>query len=373
MAPYALGQSRGLWTCGGRCGKPACAFVTTNATRIKYHLQQKLPPGNRRVQCLLCRKVLTRRSLRKHYRIYHPDRQASKKRRRLVILPCPVPHDRPGWNFVKHKIRLCIANDFRAMHRWSAEDQSCVRKQHASNHTIHAIAKKTYARWKAMRHLQDDAGGNPPGGTLLLRRHALFQLSLDRIDNTRPHFVRDALSNLNLVPLGLNTPKGVVGRWGKYTCRRLRACVAASNAAVVSNKTVSVLQRARGAKDNMNVAYRSTRRAYRADPKTRRQFLSPQTFFEYALSLLEAQKGRCAVSGIFMDEGPHTPKSRAFQPSLDAISPTLGHVRGNLRWICCFLNSANQNKQKSSEFNTPQLSVHTVWTPTLFRAYVGVT
>ena len=33
--------------------------------------------------------------------------------------------------------------------------------------------------------------------------------------------------------------------------------------------------------------------------------------------------------------------------SLDAIDPRKGHVPGNLRWICWFLNSGNWDKDKT--------------------------
>lgn len=372
--PNALAQSRGVWTCAGRCGNAECTFVSTNATRIKYHVRQVVAlSGTKRIACRYCDKRLQKRSLLNHHRIFHPDHPLPYERKSVSFLPCPVPEDRPGWNFVKHKIRLCIANDARAMHRWSTRDQVCVREQHASNQTIHDLAKRAYARWKAMCDRTDDAGGKVPGGVLLLRRHALFQLSLDRIDNTRPHFVQHTLTNLNFVPLGLNTPKGVVGRWGKDTCRRLRACVDDSNTALAARRAAAVMQRARGAKGNKNAVYRSTARAYRRDTKTQRQFGSTKDFFAYTLQLLATQRGRCAVSGIVMDEGPHTPHSQAFQPSLDAICPKRGHVQGNLRWICCFLNNANQSKQRSCVEETRQLTVHTEWTPALFRAYIQAT
>ena len=36
-----------------------------------------------------------------------------------------------------------------------------------------------------------------------------------------------------------------------------------------------------------------------------------------------------------------------FQPSLDAIVPKQGHVKGNIQWICWFTNSTNNDKKKN--------------------------
>ena len=62
-----------------------------------------------------------------------------------------------------------------------------------------------------------------------------------------------------------------------------------------------------------------------------------------------------------------------WKASLDAIDPKRGHVRGNLRWICVFLNATNYSKTRTvargSRHQTP--NVPTAWTPRLFKQYIG--
>lgn len=55
--------------------------------------------------------------------------------------------------------------------------------------------------------------------------------------------------------------------------------------------------------------------------------------------------------------------------SVDAIDPLKGHVRGNLRLICQFLQAGARDKSKKTVDTDDGPSQ---WTPALFRAYVGL-
>ena len=61
---------------------------------------------------------------------------------------------------------------------------------------------------------------------------------------------------------------------------------------------------------------------------------------------------------------------RMFKMSLDAIDPRKGHVSGNLRWVCSFLNSINQDKAKQIEVDNGWSTV-TSWTKEIFNEYIG--
>ena len=54
--------------------------------------------------------------------------------------------------------------------------------------------------------------------------------------------------------------------------------------------------------------------------------------------------------------------------SVDAVEPLKGHVRGNLRLICQFLQASAGDKTKKT---TDGRDGPSQWTPTLFREYVG--
>lgn len=219
----------------------------------------------------------------------------------------------------------------------------------------------------------DDAGGVVPGG-LRLRAHALFQLSLDRKDNARPHFIGDTLDNLSFVILGVNTTASIVSRWGSATCAKLRAKVAAP---VTEKEVQEILHREKKSKDTrlarahnkpprLNAVYLACKATYRRDKATRAQFESTRAFFQHAYGLLVQQQARCAISNILMMDHIYT-DSLAFQPSLDAIVPAKGHVKGNLRWVCACLNATDCSKGNAHPDGEPQS-----WTAKLFRTYISV-
>ena len=215
------------------------------------------------------------------------------KRRRYF--KCPFADDKPGWKFVRRLVGNCVFRDFRKSYRWSLEDRAVVKTQAESARIKHLLSLKVYERWRQMRLCQDDAGGKVPGGKLLLRPYALFQLSLDRVDNDRPHFPEHELQNLHFVPLGMNTPKSVVGVWGKHACRCLRERVEKDNRNAFPARADVIFRRAVGNRNNKNKVYKAARNIYSRDGTTRAHF-ETFDFFEYVVSLLKRQRGRCAVS-----------------------------------------------------------------------------
>ena len=55
--------------------------------------------------------------------------------------------------------------------------------------------------------------------------------------------------------------------------------------------------------------------------------------------------------------------------SLDAIEPRKGHVKGNLRWVCKFLNSINCDKFKRDGAKNGPLSY---WIRDSFGTYFAI-
>ena len=316
--------------------------------------------------------------MRRHVRLKHPNKAVAVR----PCLKCPFPQDRFGWNFITRKVSRLIHDDARRSARWSTNDAEQARAlKRDTTGTRRSICIAVYERWRSLRHV-DDAGGRVP--RLLLRAHALFQLSLDRKDNTRPHFVDNAtLDNLRFVALGINTSCNVVSRWGKHTCARLRHKVRASRnvAAHAIAARVQLSKRSRLPKTSplhtpgrvALAVYQSTHRAYKRDPRARKQFGSWRVFFKHTQRLFAKQRAQCAISGIFMELGcgTHSP----WKASLDAVDPKRGHVRGNLRWICVFLNSVNHSAKRRAAKHSrkPLSSVPTAWTPQLFQHYIGLT
>ena len=79
--------------------------------------------------------------------------------------------------------------------------------------------------------------------------------------------------------------------------------------------------------------------------EVRASFDTLTDFFEAMKELLKEQKCRCAISDIFMLGRT----KRAYHPfgmSVDAIRPSKGHVKKNLRIVCFFMNSINRDNDK---------------------------
>jgi hypothetical protein len=56
---------------------------------------------------------------------------------------------------------------------------------------------------------------------------------------------------------------------------------------------------------------------------------------DYVLGILDAQKGRCALTGIEMTHGQDSPETNI---SIDRIDPSKGYVEGNIRLVCVAVN-----------------------------------
>ena len=232
-----------------------------------------------------------------------------------------------------------------------------------SNHVKHEITLKIYDRWSNMEG--DDAGGFVKP---VLEPYNIFSLTLERNCNTPDHFVDNDLENISLVILGINNcavhkkkNTSLTGTYGKGTVTELkrRRDLPVDLDAIMTRESKPTVKR----KDN--VVYGSCKRAYRVDKKTQAQFDSIGEFFHHGLELLRNQGGRCAISNIPMD-GHRGSADSFFQPSLDAIDPKLGHVKGNLRWVIMCLNAVDNAKVN------PNDSENSRWTKQQFLKYIGL-
>ena len=102
--------------------------------------------------------------------------------------------------------------------------------------------------------------------------------------------------------------------------------------------------------------------------KVKLSFKTLTNFFDAMKKMLRNQKCRCILSDIFLlgitDRARHP-----FGMSIDAIEPCKGHVKGNLRIICWFMNSTNaDNLKKRQDPNDGQSS----WDRQSFQRYIGL-
>lgn len=349
---------RRVHRCKGACGKPLCAYETIETWGFKRHVNRV--KRTKKYICNHCSESVFH--LSKHIRRHHPE--YAKKIRK--IYRCPF-EDKNGFRFIKNMVARNIYDDIHRSHKWSASDEEDLRSIH-NNHSTFKIAVEVYKRWSSM-HVFDDAGGFLPNG-LLLRSHSLHQLSHDRINNDRPHYILGGtLSNVAFIISGMNTSANIVCYFGKKTRDFLHQ---RKSMPIQEKNQLKILERERSPtnsnyknksnKGKANVVYASISKAYDRDGKI--YFKSRTEMVKYGYNLFVEQGAICEISGYLMDCHVGS-ELRFFMPSLDAIDPLLGHRPGNLRWVCRFLNSTNAKYKNTFQDGTP-----VEWTQRLFNQYI---
>lgn len=306
--------------CAGQCGVAACAFATNSTTTFTNHVKSKQ----------ICAMKRTKRLERKR-----GDRPA-KKPRTGVVLQNPFRYGSrermDEFIFVRRLVSNCIGSDIR--NKMFHKDKKALMHQFRGSEVLHDITFKVLQRFKKMQRTTDDAGGRVPAPGMLLRTHALWALSLDRIDNKKPHFSFDyykLLDNLNMVILGMNNGSSIVSKHGKNTCAVLRQRMKDRPTRKEVNAALDTLANSKAHQYYKTKAICSMRNVWRRDKETRRYFDNDWFLFvEYCKALLIAQDYMCALSGIFMGRAEGE-DDKYFQVSLDAIEATKHHIPGNLR------------------------------------------
>ena len=349
-------KDRGVRKCNGECGKAKCRYGTIRKSDFTRHIRH-IPDKRKKKECPHCGKKLIR--VDHHIRRKHPDKYVRRK-----IFPCPFPDDPNGWVFVKRIVSNNESADIRRKHRWSEQDRE---ELIARNSTVkHEIAIKVYNQWKSMGDY-DDAGGYVKGG-LHLRSFSLHKLSLDRINNDRPHYIGNELCNLNFVSSGINTQCNIVSLHGGNTCAYLRE---RSKKPITESEIQIILKREKSKRERgvMNVVYSSCAGAYYKDGQL--YFKSLDEMFTYVYDLLVKQRAICLVTNFLMDEHAGTTiikgGERLFKPSLNAKIPSLGHKPGNLEWVCAFVNATDHDKKNDIKDGVP-----TGWLNPIFKSYIGI-
>jgi len=278
--------------------------------------------------------------------------------------------DRLVFAFLRSLVRHCIQGD-KKLGRGGDVD-------------VHAMAEQIFKR--ATGRTVDDNGGNITGEcALVCQRFSLFSLTLDRIDDALPHFVNNSLHNVVITIRGMNSwcnlPKG------PGLCALLRAEVdrnvteAEVEEAVAREKKSSSVSLARryGQNPRNNILYMSVHTAFRNDPLARAAFDTVKAMFAYCYNLYAQARARCEISGIFMsghaynrEKGERRSIPHMYQPSVDAKVPALGHVPGNIRIICRFLNCVDRSRRDQFKSQRSNGDAPQQWTPALFKHYVGL-
>ena len=355
--------------CNGQCGKKDCTFIAQSKAVLKAHTSTERYP------CLVCKQTFSYKQGRnRHMRNQHPDEAITYLGVPRTVLKFPVDFEgtdmtKARWRFLKKMISSNILADRRKKNLRPQDRILLVNMD--NNTTIHhmaaQIARCILNDGLLEKNTTDVFGGFLPNGIVMRAHGGLFKLSLDRIQNTHSggeHCIHypdpnNAMANIRLVPLALN-----LGRCGAFTLDMVQEAVGQPvDLASLLNYESQTERKPYG----NTTLYMCCRSIFKKDAKARVAFGSPNAMWQWARARLKAIGGRCEISGIPLRTNQE--KGSPFQMSIDAIQPTLGHVPGNMRIVCRFLNPSCCDKLKT--FDDPH-DGPSQWTPELFRQYFRI-
>ena len=335
-------RRKGQYPCNKRCKKATCTYVANTPANLKQHL------NTIKFNCDFCSRYCTNQSnLLRHIRAKHPEKAAPYTAR--LKNPSSLPDHE--WIFVKKMVCRCISNDMRENnispeHRVIVEAMTNQKIHNLTHQLVHEIIK-TPEEW-------------------ILRAHGgLFQLSLDRIVNkdeyTCIHFpdITNAFANIRLSHLCMNTPKK------HLTTEEVQHKVYANVTADVVDNLYDYEHRKYHNKKKTTL-YSCVCHIFGRDKRARATWKSVDTMWRWARDHLKEIGGRCEISHILLQTNEHPSN---WQVSIDAVDPTKGHVPGNLRFICVFLNCVNSSTTKTY---TDEHDGVSAWTRELFVQYFKI-
>jgi hypothetical protein len=401
------------WPCNQQCGNENCTYIASSKSMLTRH-NSKI-----RIKCPCC--IVSFK--------YHGDfyKHARSKHKELVDtngacgeynipakgtppikLPESFSHlqtkypviwykltEKGGYGWLVGNVKVCIQSDLKRLKNTMTEtERRYVSMLKQNNVKCHTIAQEILTVLITKGMLQDngfdDAGTRLPPGGIGLRGHGgVYALSYDRIDNDRPHFLKGepVTHNLRFIILPFNSRSNMVVEHGKNTCQVFRDSIPTQQATEQNTATIITREKSRtyktDGKQYRHLVYQTCMSAYHSEQERYKKYkdsknvtlMTPMNqfrddfptlddLFQYCIKLFEQQNAQCAISCIIMDND-HTWR----KPSLDAIEPRKGHIKGNLRFVCRVLNSINHDKQKTHDIEGDPPSSFT--SRTFFRA-IGI-
>lgn len=356
--------------CNGQCGKNGCTYVASFKSDMKRHLSTDRHP------CLVCKQTFSQKSnLDRHMRKQHPDEAIAYLGLPRPNLKCPREFEgtdmtKARWQFLKLMVRNNITAD-RRKKNVRPQDRTLLSKMY-NNTTIHHIASQIARRilddGLLEKNTTDAFGGFLPNGLIMRHHGGLFKLSLDRIQDTHSGGERcihypdpdNAMANIRLVPLAIN-----LGKCGAFSLNMVQEAVGQP---VDVASLLDYESQTKCKSYGNRTLYKCCYSIFECDEKAQVAFRgNPNAMWQWARARLESIGGRCEISGIPLRTNQQ--KGSPFQMSIDAIQPILGHVPGNMRIVCRFLNAVCCDKRKT--FEDPE-DGPSQWTPELFRQYFRI-
>jgi len=353
--------------CNGQCGKKGCTYIAAFKSHLKQHQCRE-----RKHSCPVCKKIYScKYYCKRHVRTKHPDEAIAYLPR--TKLKCPVEFEgtkmtAARWQFLKKMVLSNVRDDRRIK---NLRPQDCILLSKMNNNTtIHHMAAQIARRILNDGLLEENAtdafGGFLPNGIIMRHHGGLFKLSIDRLVNKHSdgyysihyHDPNNAMANIRLVPLALNT-----GNCGTFTLGMVQEAVGQP----VDLPSLLEYESRTYRNSNDTTLYACCNSILCRDELALSLFGNRRTMWQWARARLESIGGRCEISGIPLRTNQQ--KGSPFQMSIDAIQPILGHMPGNMRIVCRFLNNVCCDKLKTHKDPEDGPSQ---WTPELFRQYFRI-
>lgn len=394
MPKFTQRQSN-KYLCDGSCGKPNCLFMK-KGFGAKTHLDNHL--GLHKQKCPFCLILISRKNdIYKHFRRAHkkllnanhgcPKYNIPDKRTELKV-PADLEDYKDPFQYLKSLIYTHIKDDHQRTKalKQSIEKYKKINNKDKVRHYANVLANygdiventnenrhHIATRW--LRYLiqtnRMDTFQHESGLTFAyhFQRHGgLFQISLDRINNNYPHFYGslNAFQNVRDVPLCLNTrcnPFKYYPNFKQAVLDQIKLPCALDLHKLMDIKSICY----KGIMGIWN-SKRSINGQVEHD-LLKEKFVDRKNFQSYCLELLKKQEYKCAISGIYLLNGPCNTmpaNKKVFSMSINAIEPTVGHVKGNIEWVCRFINVTNTEKDKKIHYKDDPPNA---WTKELFQKY----
>ena len=207
------------------CGK----VFGSEIARTRHHNKGK---PNYRCTVPRCESTYTRKSnLHTHIRKEHPEQMDElniKPLKKNIPVPTKYDHRKDEWRFVKLIVLSNIHYDKKKMEKWNTRDQKFLNKNfndkskiNQEKHDITLLIMERLDKYELLSAGNTDTlGGILPDGLKLQRYGGLFQMSADRLDNNRPHYIpgEDMLGNLQFIPMAFNCSSNIAGDHRKNFC-----------------------------------------------------------------------------------------------------------------------------------------------------------
>ena len=363
--------------CNGTCGKPNCKFMIKGFS-FKSDLYNHL--GLNKQKCPFCLKLISiKKDIYRHFRSKHkqllnandgcPKYNIPDKRPPPLKVPTDLQEHKDPFQYLKDIIYDCIRHDLERIKalKKSIEKYKKINNQDKVSHYANVLANygnvventnenihQIASQWLRylIQHNRMDTFQHESGLTFAyhFQKHGgLFGISLDRINNNYPHFYgsMDVFQNVRDVPLCLNT-----------SCNPLNHYPTNFKQTVLHQIKLPCALNLDRLMHRKSICYTGIMNIWHSKRKVNNQvehvllknmFGNVKNFQSYYLKVLKDQDYRCTITGIYLLNGMQDTmpdKEKVFSMSINAIDPTLGHVRGNIEWVCRFINVCNNEKSK---------------------------